>query len=493
MSRSIHELLADRVPCPVCPGDGRVDTKPDPKTGEVRKTRCTTCEGVGSMRRYSAAYLRSLKPKEQERALRAMKRTEQEALKYDWTFWARDNQLEPDGDWWIWNLIAGRRFGKTRASSGVINQWARTARFAQILIAGRTASEVRSILIEGPSGILRTSPPWFMPKYEPSKMRITWPNGVIGITRYGEEPDSFRGFEGGGAVLDELYHWKGGGRQAWETLVFGLSEKGAGSVKIVITSTPKPTSLCKEIIRMPGSVLVQGSTFDNAANLGSKFIREISRFDGTRFGRQELYGEVLDDNPAALWTYDTIANFRISTVTVVLRRIVVAVDPAGTYGENSDETGIIVAGLGEDGHGYLLADYSCREHPYVWAQRVEEACRLWGADSIVAEKNYGGYMVETTLRSAHGDVPRKIDLVDSKRGKQIRGEPIAALYQKGLIHHVGVFPELENQQTSVDLSDTKSKDHDDRIDATVMAFSALMLDGHQDFGSWFMAMAGSAA
>src|SRR5690606_23951493 len=188
---------------------------------------------------------------------------------------------------------------------------------------------------------------------------------------------SFRGFEGGAAWLDELYHWKGGGRLAWETLSFGLSEKNGAGTRIIITSTPKPTALCKEIIKMPGSVLVQGSTFDNAANLGAKFIREISRFDVTRFGRQELYGKVLDDNPAAQWKYDTIADFRVAAANVVLKKIVVAVDPAAEYGENSDETGIIVAGLGEDGHGYLLADYSCRESPYVWAQKVEEACQMW--------------------------------------------------------------------------------------------------------------------
>lgn len=478
------ELLQDRLECPTCEGAGTVR---DPESEDEEKRRaCRACEGLGSIRRYSAAYMRTLSARSAEKYIRALPSREAEALRWDWNFFARDKQLEPEGDWFVWNLIAGRRFGKTRASAGLINKWARLARFAQILIAGRTAGEVRSLLIEGPSGILRTSPPWFMPKYEPSKKIITWPNGVVGIIRYGAEPDSFRGFEGGAAVLDELYHWSGGGKLAWETLMFGLSEKDS-DVRIVIPSTPKPTTLCKEIVEMERSIVVRGSTFDNEANLGSKFLAEIKRFDGTRFGRQELYGEILNDNPAAQWRYDTISANRVSAITVVLKKIVVAVDPAGTYGEDSDETGIIVAALGEDGHGYVLADCSCRKHPYEWANEVAKAVRTWGADFIVAEKNYGGYMVETTLKAALGTLAAPIKLVPTKRGKFIRADPVAAMYEKGLIHHVGVFRELESQQTSVDLSE--GKEHDDRVDAVVMAFTELMMDGHQDFGQWFMAMA----
>lgn len=422
--------------------------------------------------RYSADYFRSLDPGQLKRTILALSPDEASAILHDWEFWARPDQLPPPGEWFLWLLRAGRGFGKTRTGSQTVIAWARAAESMQILIAGRTAGDVRSLQIEGPSGILACSPPGFRPLYEPSKRQLTWPNGVVGVIRYGDEPDGFRGFEGGRAWLDELFHWKRAS-DAYDNLLFGMRERGCGGVRIIVTSTPKPTKLCKELLRESDTVDTRGSTFDNAANLDPKYLDKVRRkYAGTRLGRQELDGEVLEDNPAAQWTYERIAATRVESCPDV-ERIVIGVDPAASHGPDSDETGIHVGARGANGHGYRLQDLSGRYKPEDWAKIVVSAYHRWGANAVVVEDNNGGDMVETVIRMVDPEIP--IIRVHAKHGKRVRAEPIAMLEEQGRLHSVGVGMDgLETQMATADLD---GDDDDDRIDAMVHAFTELMLGG----------------
>jgi predicted phage terminase large subunit-like protein len=445
------------------------------------------------MRRLSADYLRSLPREQVEAAVRQMTPSEAEALRWEWSFWARDSQLEPPGDWFIWLLRSGRGFGKTRTASEAVRKWAVSGKYRQILIAGRTASDVRSQQIEGPGGLLSVHAPWERPKYEPSKRQIVWPNGTIGIIRYGAEPDSFRGFEGGAAALDEVFHWANP-QLAWETLIFGMREASA-DMRILVTSTPLTTEFCRDFMKQPGLVMTTGSTFENSANLNPKALAAYrARYDGTRMGRQELYGELLEDNPGALWRHEWISKHRVDKVPCALKRIVVAVDPAASYGEKSDETGIVVAGLGVDGRGYVLADYSLRAHPDEWARKVVWAYRKHNANLVVAEKNNGGNMVEHTLRMVEKGLPLKC--IHAKQGKRVRGEPVSTLYEQGLVAHAGgeskgqqdrhPLYELELQMTAVEPG---GDEHDDRIDAVVYAITELLVEKKSDLSGYARAWA----
>lgn len=416
--------------------------------------------------------MRSLAPGQIKRTILALSPAEAAAILHDWEFWARPEQLPPPGEWFTWLIRAGRGFGKTRTGSQTAIAWARAAESMQILIAGRTSGDVRSYQIEGPSGILACSPPDFRPLYEPSKRQLTWPNGVVGVIRYGDQPDGFRGFEGGRAWLDELFHWQRA-EDSYNNLLFGMREAGCSGVRILVTSTPKPTKLCKELIKEPDTIDVRGSTYDNKANLDAKYLAKMrSRFEGTRFGRQELHGEILADNPAALWTYERVSATRVEECPV-LERIVVAIDPAATHGEDSDETGIHVAGRDERGHGYRLQDLSLRGKPEQWAGVAVAAFHRWSANCVVVEDNNGGDMVESVLRALDPDLP--IIRVRAKHGKRVRAEPIAMLEEQGRIHSVGTgMVELETQMATVDLD---GDELDDRIDAMVHAMHELLLTG----------------
>lgn len=413
-----------------------------------------------------------------KRTILGLSQAEAQAILHDWEFWARPEQLPPPGDWILWLIRAGRGFGKTRTGAETTNLWAEREESKQILIAGRTAGDVRSLMIEGPSGILATAKPWSRPLYEPSKRQITWPNGVIGVIRYGDEPDGFRGFEGGRAWLDELFHWKRAS-DAYDNLLLGMREAGCGGVRIMVTSTPKPTKLCKELIKDPDTVVTNGSTYDNAANLDKKWLAKVrKKYEGTRTGKQELHGEVLEDNPGASWTYDIIARNRVEPDEVPpLDRIVVGIDPATSHGPDSDETGIVVGGRAANGHGYRLQDLSLRAKPDGddgWAKVAIMAYHRWNANAVVVEDNNGGDLVEAVLRVIDKQVP--IIRVHAKNGKRVRAEPIAMLDEQGQIHSVGTgMDELETQMATVDLD--AGEDHDDRIDAYVHAMTELLLDG----------------
>lgn len=368
---------------------------------------------------------------------------------------------------------------------------AESGRAGRIALVGATTSDVRDVLVEGESGILQKSPPWFMPRWQASKGRLTWPNGAQAFTYSAEEPERLRGKQHDAAAADELASWKYS--ETWDQLMFGL--RLGSDPRCVVSTTPRPTPIIRSLARRaldPNDVrIVKGSTYENKANLAKTFVDKIiRRYEGTRLGRQELYAEILDDNPGALWKRDQIDSLRVEAIPELVR-VVVGVDPAVSNDANSDETGIVVAGLGKDGHGYVLDDRSLIASPAQWAKEVVAAYHSRKADRIVAEINNGGALVESAIRTVGRDVAYKG--VHASRGKAIRAEPIAALYEQGRVHHVGAFAKLEDQLCQWDPAmpvGRKSRSEQsegegvlkspDRLDALVWSLTELMLEGNDD-------------
>ena len=384
---------------------------------------------------------------------------------------ARPEQIAPDGDWDIWLILAGRGWGKTRTGA----QWVREqvqngAR--RIALIGETASDTRDVMVEGISGILSVYPDADRPLYEPSKRRITWPNGAVAITFNATEPDQLRGPNFDLAWCDELAKWRYA-RETWDQLQFGL--RIGDHPRVLVTTTPRPIELVKAIVAgSEGKVhITRGNTMDNRSNLAEKFLEKIvARYDGTRLGRQELRGEILGDIPNALWTYAQIESARVREQPEELDRIIVAVDPAISNTETSDEHGIIVAGYEQGSNeAYVLEDASMTGTPMQWARRAIALHDEYEADGIVVEINQGGDMVAQTLRSVRNNIP--IIEVRASRGKHIRAEPIASLYEQGRVHHVGAFPELETQMTQMTTFGFEGEGSPDRLDALVWALSNL--------------------
>src|SRR5882757_9813403 len=394
------------------------------------------------------------------------------ALADDWSLKARPEQLAPSGDWWsIWLAMSGRGWGKTRSGIGWVRQQ-KLAGCGRIALVAPTAADCRDVLVEGPSGILATAPNHDRPVYESSKRRVVWNNGAIATLFSAEEGERLRGPEHDAAYCDELGSWPD--PTVWDNLMFGL--RIGKNPRACVTTTPRPTKLIRGLVAREGKdvVLTRGRTADNAANLSPVFLSQIvGRYDGTRMGRQELDGELLTDVPGALWQLTWVDRDRVQEAPKNLSRVVVAIDPAVTNNEGSDETGIIVAGIDAVGHGYLLEDISGRYAPHEWARKAVEAYRRWKADRIIAEVNNGGQMVETTIRMVDPNIPFKS--VHASRGKVIRAEPIAALYEQGKVHHVGEFPQLEDQCCSFTSDFDRSRGGSpDRLDALVWAFTELM-------------------
>lgn len=364
--------------------------------------------------------------------------------------------------------MAGRGWGKTRVGAEITNQVVETGQVRHITIAGATAGDVRDIIVEGESGILACSPPWNMPRYEPSKRRLTWPNGARALLISADEPERFRGKQHEFVWCDELAAWQYD-RDAWDQLMFGL--RLGNNPRGIVTTTPRPTDLIKELIGREDSVVVRGSTHDNRANLADGFFRDIiRRYEGTRLGRQEIYAEVLDDNPGALWRQKQIDELRVDHLPR-MRRIVVAVDPAVSADEDSDETGIVVCGVGEDGFGYVIADHSGIYTPSEWAELVAALYHRYSADRVIAEVNQGGDLVERNLRTANEVISFRA--VRATRGKVVRAEPVAALYEQKRVYHLGCLPKLEDQMCNWDPA--FSDKSPDRVDALVWGITDLML------------------
>lgn len=395
-------------------------------------------------------------------------------MQYVWEFWARPEQLLPGGDWSTWLILAGRGFGKTRSGAEATRWAVESGGYSRLTLAGATASDVRDIMIEGESGLMAVSRPGFMPVYEPSKSRVTWPNGAVATLRSADEPDRFRGVQSDFIWADELAAWRY--PDSWDQLQLG-HRLGADPIAVV-TTTPRPTALIKEIAKSPSTRITRGSTYDNKANLAPKFFRDtVAKYEGTRLGRQELHAEILDDSPGALWKRANLDEHRISPASLpALRHIVVGIDPAVEDGENACDTGIVVVGLGENGHAYVLGDESVHDTPAKWAEAAVVAFQRHGANKVVAEINNGGKLVGLAIKNVILDGrpagPRvPVAEVRASVGKATRAEPVAMLYEQGRVHHVGTLAKLEDELCQWDPTATKKSP--DRLDALVWAVTAV--------------------
>ncbi len=407
-------------------------------------------------------------PAARRRFLESLSPDEALVFLYDWRLWAREKQLMPAGAWRTFLLLAGRGFGKTIAGAQAVRRMVEEGSAGRIALVAPTAADARDVMAEGESGILAVSPPWARAKYEPSKRRITWPNGAIATLYSGEEPDRLRGPQHEFAWVDELAAMKYP-KETWDMLALGLR---LGIARAIVTTTPRPIPVIREIMAAPDTVTVRGTTYENLENLALGFAREIlARYEGTRLGRQELYAELLEDVPGALLTRAILDETRVRS-SPELTRIVVGVDPAASAGTESSHTGIVACGTGRDGHGYVLCDRSVRASPAEWARRTVELWEELRADRIIAEANQGGDMVRYTIHTVDPKAP--VTLIRASRGKFTRAEPVAALYEQGRIHHVGFLPELEDELTTFVPGQADSPD---RLDAAVHALTHLMLEG----------------
>jgi phage terminase large subunit-like protein len=403
-----------------------------------------------------------------ERFLHDLSPAQMAEMPYDWSgLWARPNQLEPEGSGWLtWLVLAGRGWGKTRTGAEWIRQHVSDGTAKRIAFVAATAADCRDTLVEGKAGILEIFPPNERPSYEPSKRRVTFRNGAVATLFSSEEPDRLRGPEHDIAWLDELASWRFV-QESWDNLKLGLRK---GSSRVAITTTPRPLALLKTLLadaQREGSTVVvtKGSTYENINNLSASFRDEVlQRYEGTRLGRQELYADILEDAENALWKRDTFDRTRVDKAPTELVRIVVGVDPSGGV----TETGIIVAGRSQDDNYYVLDDATTGGSPNLWGQAVISSYNRFQADRIIGESNNGGAMVESVIRSV--DRRASYKPVFASRGKRTRAEPVAAMYEQGKVHHVGMLSALENELC------TWTPDVDEspnRLDALVWALAEL--------------------
>lgn len=393
-------------------------------------------------------------------------------LLYDWEFWARPDQLPPPGDWSTWLVRAGRGFGKTRLGGGWVHKRA-MAEKRWIAIVAKTPADARDYCIEGPGGILSNVRPDEKPDFHATKRRLTWPNGSHATIYSDEVPDQLRGYSGDTAWLDEFAKYKHPD-DVWSNLAFGMREASADRPRRLITTTPRPLKVMREIELDPGTVTVTGTSDANRLNLDpSWYAVVIDKYRNTRLGRQEILGEYLDDMPGALWRRDDLERYRVERAPESLRRVVVAVDPAITSTGSSDETGIVVAGIDGVPSAYVLEDFTLTASPDAWARRAVSAYRIHQADCIVGEANQGGDLVKTVIHSVDRTV--NVKLVHASRGKVTRAEPVAAVYEQGRVHHVGIFGDLEDQMCTMDpATGLAGGVSPDRVDALVWAIAELM-------------------
>lgn len=415
--------------------------------------------------------MRRLDPQTLARALRALPPHDLARVPYCWPLFARPAQLAPDGEWSTWLVLGGRGAGKTRSGAEFVRDRVERGLARRISLVGATAADVRDTMVEGPSGLLSVSPPWARPRYEPSKRKVTWPNGAVALLFSADEPDRLRGPQCDTFWADELAAWRF--PDAWDQLQLGfrLGDDPRG----VVTTTPRPTPIVKQLLADPGTRVTRESTYANRANLSPRFFEAvIRRYEGSRLGRQELLAEVLDEVEGALWTAQRLDALRVGPAVlqqVSLVRVVVGVDPAVSAGPDSAETGIVVCAKASDGGYFVLEDASGRRTAEEWGRKVVEVARAHLANLVVAERNNGGDLVEANLRVYDRAVPVK--LVTATKGKRRRAEPIAALYEQRRVRHVGAFPTLEDQMTSYVPGMEAEGFSPDRMDALVWALTEL--------------------
>lgn len=429
-----------------------------------------------------ASRVADLPPDERRAILSSLSSEELAALQYVWSFWARPDQLPPAGDWFVWLLLGGRGSGKTRTAAEWVRGEIESGRRKEMAIVGPTANALRRVQIEGPSGMLAISPPEFRPTYEPSTGKLLYPNGALCHLCSAEEPERLRGLNLDGAWCDEIVTW-GKCEYAWDVLSMAIRVDGplGDAPRIVCSTTPKPIPLIRSLAKSELTVVTRSRTQDNAANLSRTALAQLmEKYGGTTLGRQELDGELLDDGSGTLWTREMLDALRVEpSPDRIFRRIVIAIDPAGSSHERSDETGIIVCAYGTDNKGYILEDLSGRYSPGGWARQAVRAYKHWNADKIVAENNFGGEMVTATIHSEDSTVPVKV--VHASRGKLVRAEPIMALYEQEKVHHVGAFPTLEDQMVEWVPGSGNSPD---RMDALVWGLTELMVESQPAPARW---------
>lgn len=383
-------------------------------------------------------------PIEQRQAVLAdMSERELAYLDYSWEFWRLPHQTPPPPPWRLWLLMAGRGAGKTWTGAQWVRNEIESGRRRSIALAAPTHLAGRKVMVE--DGIMRLCPPDAMPVYEMATGVVRWPNGGMCHLLSSETPDRVRGFNFDGVWADEIGAWEND-QDFWDQISFALRLTGplGDAPAIVGTTTPRPTKLLRALMADPGTVITRATTYDNRANLNPTVLDHLERrYANTRTGRQELMGEMLIDVPGALWTRSMMDACRIQQPPTELRRIVVAIDPAGSSNKNSDETGIIVGGVDRAGTGYILADMSGKYSPEGWARRAVDAYHGWKADRIIAERNYGGEMVEATIKAVDRGIPVKT--IVATRGKAVRAEPVAAYYEQSRVKHLSGLNELEDQ------------------------------------------------
>ena len=415
------------------------------------------------------ARLAGLDPADRSEIVAALCDGEEFELGDGWAIWGQRAQLPPPWRWPVWMILAGRGFGKTRSGAEWVH-WMAQDPEARIALIGSTDEDARRVMIEGTSGLLSTGPVDALPDWEPSRGLLRWPNGARAHVYSAANPESLRGPEHSHAWCDEIGKWPRG-EAAWDNLRMGM--RRGRRPQIVVTTTPRPTPLIRRIMGLPGIAITRGRTADNT-HLPTGFVAEMDRtYRGTRLGRQELDGELIDDIEGALWTRSDIEACRVRAAPA-LTRVVVGVDPPASAG--GDACGIVVVGLGEDGLAYVMADASVAgRSPEGWAAAVAQAAEAHGADRVVAEKNNGGDMVESVLRAADAGLPVK--LVHAAHGKVTRAEPIAALYARGRVKHAGAFPALEDELCGLVTGGGYEGPgrSPDRADALVWAMTELML------------------
>lgn len=409
-----------------------------------------------------------------------------------WRGIARPEQLSPDaerciamackhrvpGQWRTWLCMTGRGWGKTRTGAEWIIEQAQQGK-RWIALVGRTAADCRDVMVEGPSGVWTLAPDNFKPIYEPTKRKLTFPNGAIAHTYSADEPSGLRGPQHDCAWADEVAAWKFD--EAWSNLMLGL--RGGTDPRCIATTTPKARPLIKKLLKDPRVHVTRGTTYDNEENLAESFIEDIvAQYEGTRLGQQELYAIMLDDTPGALWNRAILEASRAKTPDKVLSRIVVAIDPAESTSEAAASTGIVVAGRSagsvRDRHAYVLDDLTIKGSPRTWADAAVKAYHAYNADKIIAEVNAGGDMVAYVIGTVDPRVP--VQVVRAKRAKYTRAEPIAALWEQARAHMVGYFVELEDELCTF-IPGEKSPD---RLDAMVWALWALMVEEQPPAGIW---------
>jgi phage terminase large subunit-like protein len=407
------------------------------------------------------------------KAFEGLDEVDREKVRRHWPFWAMPGQTPPAGDWRTWLLMAGRGFGKTRCGAEWVRGIAETDGAARIALVAATLGDARAVMVEGVSGLLAIAPPKRRPLWEPSLHRLRWPGGAVARLFAASEPEGLRGPQHSHAWCDEIAKWPYG-IETWDNLAMGL--RLGERPRIVATTTPRPVPLVRMLVARGDVAVTGGRTEDNREHLAADFLAAMeATYAGTRLGRQELDGALIEEAEGALWSRALIERCRVRQAPVPVR-VVIGVDPPAGAGAASDACGIVVVALGADGVGYVLEDASVQGlGPDGWAHAVSAAAERHDADRVIAEANNGGAMVESVLRAASATLPVK--LVHASRGKSARAEPVAVFYEKGRVRHVGAFPALEDEMAGLllDGSYVGPGRSPDRADALVWAVHALLL------------------